>query len=137
MPAECLPTRFVHVHAMLQHGGTALAQPVHVNNCTDIIDGIVGRQFGGFPDRTLGRLSVAHQNVNALVALFQARVEGDADADWQSLSQRSSGDVHIGQPGRGMTFEIGIELAQGQQMLARKQSGFRPRRIEDRSSVPL
>ena len=36
-----------------------------------------------------------------------------------------------------MAFQIGVELAQGQQVLAREEPSFRPGRVKDRSSVPL
>ena len=92
---------------------------------------------GRFPDRAFGRLAVAEQHVGAVVGLDPARVERAADRGADALAERAGGDVDERQPRRRMTFEIGADLAQLQQLGAIERAGLGPRGVENRRGVPL
>ena len=84
--------------------------------------------LGGFPDRAFGRFAIAQQNVDALAGIRKLGVQGDARGGRKTLAERAGGHVHEGQARRGMALEIGIDAAQRQQPLARKEARLRPRR---------
>jgi hypothetical protein len=67
--------------------GAALAEAVDVDDRAQRVEAIGNRDFGGFPDRPFRRLAVAHQHVGAIVRLDPPRVQRNADAGAQSLTQ--------------------------------------------------
>ena len=95
------------------------------------------RDGRGFPDRAFGGFAVAQQHVGAVVRGDPARVQRDADAGAESLTERSGGDVDPRQARRGMPFEVGIEPAQRQQRVAADDARFRPRGVQNRRRVSL
>ena len=108
----------------------ALSQPVHVNDRAQVVELLELPDVGGLPDRSFRGLAVAEQDVRAIVRADPARVERDADGRADALPERSCRNVDKRQPRRRMAFEIRVDPPQLQQLLARKQAGFRPRGIE-------
>ena len=113
----------------------ALAEPVDVDDPAERIELVVRRGLRRLPDRAFGRLAVAEQHVGAVVGLDAARVERDADAGADALSERSGRDIDPRQPRRRMSLEIGIEAPQRQQLIARDDARLGPGGIEDRRRV--
>ena len=72
LPTERFPAYAVRVHVVFEHGGLALAQPVHVDGRAKVAESFVGRHCRGFPNRSLGRFAVAHQHMNAMVPVVES-----------------------------------------------------------------
>ena len=125
------------LHVVLPHRRAALAERVDVGDAAQVVEPVDRGDVGRFPDRPFGRLAVAEQHVGAVVRLDAARVERDADGGADALAERAGGDVDERQPRRRMPFEIGVDLAQLQQLGAIEGAGFGPRGVENRRGVAL
>ena len=92
---------------MLQHGGVALSQPVHIDNGTEIIQSMMARDFGRFPDRSFDGFAVTHEDVGAVIELIdEFGIQGDADADRKALTQRTCCHIDERQAGRRVSFKV-------------------------------
>ena len=113
----------------------ALAVAVDVDDAAEVVELVVLGHVRGFPHRAFRGFAVAHQHVRAIVGADPARVQRDADAGSEPLSERSGRDVHERQPRCRMPFEIGGQQPQLQHFAARKHAGRRPGRVQDRRRV--
>ena len=125
-PAESFEALLVHRKVMAQHGRLALAEAVHINHRYQIVEVVVARQCRRFPHGTLGAFAVAQQDVSAVVQIVQPRAQSHADADAQTLAQRTGGHIDKWEARSRMAFEVVAELAQLEQFLHREQSGLSP-----------
>lgn len=138
MPAESGPAGTVGFHVVLQHGGIALPQAVHIHDGAEIVETGMSGHFSRLPHRALDGLAVSHQHIGAVIGLIDGLgVECKADSGGQPLAQRTGGHIHEGQTRGRMAFEIGSECAQFQQVGRRKQPGFRPGGIKQGSRMAL
>ncbi len=135
VPAERMPALAVRDHVVLELGRAALTQSIDIHDRAQRLELVKMRRGRGFPDRSLRRLSVAHQHVGAIRRLDPPRVERHADARGQSLAERSGGDIDERQPWRRMAFEIGAQLPQLEQRFARQRAQLGPHGIENRRGV--
>jgi len=94
VPAEGRPAVGDRLRVVAELGGLALAERVDVDDRAEVVEPMVQRGAGRFPDRALGHLPVAEQHVGAVVGTDAARVEGDADRGADPLAERSGGHVH-------------------------------------------
>ena len=118
--AERLRPAPVGVQVPAEVGGTALAEPVDVDDGDQVGQLVVGGLVERLPHRPLGHLAVAAQHpdpVRQLVQVFAG--QRDADAVRQALAERSGGHVHPGQTRRGgVTLQARAEAAvAGHQLL--------------------
>ena len=137
VPAERVPAGGDVLHAVSELRGHALPESVDVDDAAQVVELIAKRDARGFPDRSFRHLTVAEQDVRAIVGLNTAGVQRRADGGADALAERSGGDVDERQPRRRMAFEVGINPPELQEILTRKQPRVRPRRVENRRSMSL
>ncbi len=137
VPAEGAPAVGERLHVVPPHRRAALAERVDVGEAAEVVEVIMLRDVGRFPDGAFGRFAVAQQHVGAVLRLDPAGVQRDPDRGTDALSERAGGDVDERQPGRRMAFEVRPERAELQQFAAIEDAGLRPRRVQDRRRVPL
>jgi hypothetical protein len=110
-------------------GGTALAEPVDVDDGDEVGQLVVGGLVERFPDRPLGHLAVTTQDPDPVRQLVQVLAgQRDADAVRQALPEGSGGHVDPGEDRGGMAFQPRPEAAvAGHQLLV----GDHPDRLID------
>ncbi len=67
--------------------GTALTQGVDVSDPAQVVEGQLLPGLRRFPDRPLGRLAVANQNVRTVLRTQSASIQGDTDRRTDALSE--------------------------------------------------
>ncbi len=139
VPAEGLEAAGVGVQVVAVPGRSALAEPVDVDDRGEVVEMLVRRVLGRLPHRALGQLAVPAQHPHPVADAVQALArERDADADRQSLAERSGGRLHPGQPpGRGMPFERAAQRAEGEQFGVLDQPDRLERGVQQRRGVSL
>lgn len=78
---------------------------------------------------------ITYVPVRSLVEVF-AHI-GHAGSNSQPLAKRASAHVYEVQSGRGVAFQVGVQLAEVLQLFHREQPGFSPGRVEDGGGVAL
>src|ERR1051326_8527884 len=79
LPAECFPASFVDFQIPLQHRWLTLTQSINVDRRAEIIEAVESRPLRCLPYRTLCRLAIAHQDINALIGILELfRINSDA-----------------------------------------------------------
>ena len=82
-----------------------------------VVEALVAREIESFPDRSLGGLAVPDDDPYLERGLQESLAgERDADADRQSLTERTRRDVDPGKDGRGVTLESRAELAEREEL---------------------
>ena len=137
VPAEGLPSAGELVHVVFPHRVAALAERVDVGDGADAVQPVEHGGIGRLPDRPLGALAVAHQDVGARVRSDATRIERDADGRAQALAERAGRHVDKRQPRRRMALEGRADGSELEQLVATEGAGLGPRRIEQRRGVPL
>jgi hypothetical protein len=139
VPAE-RPSPFrVRVALPLQHGGAALAEPVHVQDGHQV-PGLVMRRVGhGLPHGALHDLGVPDQDPDPPRKVIHPHGQGHPQPDGQPLTQRAGGHVDPRQlrHRRGMSLQRAAELPEGQQLLIRDGADGLEHRVQQRRGVPL
>ena len=115
---------------MAERGFLALTEAIDVDDRDEVVQLVSARERRGFPDAAFGAFAVAEQDVGVVIKLIETRIQRHADADAQSLSQRTAGDIDERQARCGMSFEIVAEFAQFGQFADRHNTVFRPSRVE-------
>src|SRR6267378_2245311 len=99
-------------------GGSALAEPVDVEDGGEIREPVVARLVEALPDRSLSQLAIAGERPDMVGQLVElATGERDADGDRQPLAERPGRDIDPGQDRRGMSLQPRSELAEGEQLV--------------------
>ena len=137
VPFERLPARGNLVHVMAELRVLALSERIDIDDGAEIVELVVDRDIGGFPDRSFGHFAIAEQHVRAVFGADPPRVQRRADRGADPLPERAGRDVDKGQAWRRMPFQIRVDAAQLQQLLAREQPCFSPGRVEDGRGVSL
>ena len=94
VPTECLCACEIGVEIPADHRLAALAEPVHVDDRRQVVELEVRGVLEGLPHGALGHLAVTAEHPDARGQPLEVfRRECHADADRQSLSERSGRDV--------------------------------------------
>src|SRR3990167_6452121 len=79
LPAKSLNSLFISFGVPAKHCFSALSKTVNVDNSHQVSKLIISSKLHRFPDRSLGNLTIAHQDINVwdlgLLALSEFRVE--------------------------------------------------------------
>ena len=87
VPAEIFKPPAEGLHVPLELRLLALAQAVYVDDADQVMELVVGGDMRRFPYAALGRLAVAHQDINPNVGFFKIESrEGDPGAHGKSLA---------------------------------------------------
>ena len=103
---------------MLVHGGTALAEAVHVEDRAQVVELVEGRVLRGLEDGALRRLAVAQEREDAAGRAVELARPGHARGGGEALAQRARGHAHPGRLRGGMALERTVVAAQGEQVVA-------------------
>jgi len=139
LSAEGLDSAGVAVEIPFQLGRAALAEPVHVDNGSEIAEVVVAGLVQRLPDRALGGLAVPAQHPGVIVEAVQAAAsQTHPDRVRQPLAERPGGYVHPGQDRGGVALQAGTEASVGLDQLRLIDHPDRPEhRIEQRGGMPL
>ena len=138
MPAKGLPSCRVGFQIVAQHSRTALSEAIDVNGHAQIIEFAMACDFSRLPDRTFGHFAIAQQNINAIALVLElVKVDRQTDARRNTLPEGSSSNIYEGKPWGGVSFQIGIDAPQSEQVFSREQTSFGPGRIKDRRRMSL
>ena len=66
MPSERLHPGTVDVDVVLEGGGLALSESVHVDDSNEVVKTVVASKGGSLPDTTLGTLPITHHTVDTV-----------------------------------------------------------------------
>ena len=135
VPAERAPAASELLEVVLPHRRPALAERVDVGDPAQIVEPVDGGDVRRLPDRSFRRLAIAEQTVGAVVRLDAACVQRNADSGADTLAERAGRHVHERQPRRRMTFEIGSDPPQLQQLGAIERARLGPRGVQNRRRV--
>jgi hypothetical protein len=138
VPAECLDAALVRLHVPLELGGTALAQPVDVDDGGDVVELLEACPGEALPDGALGALAVA-DNRPHVVRGAQRTLGGHGHAygDGKALSERSGGDVDPRDDRGGMALKPAAELAVGEQLFVVDGARGAEQGVDEGRSVAL
>ncbi len=120
---------------MAERRRLALAETVRVHDADEIIQLVNTRERRGFPDGALGDFAVAHQDIGVVIQFILTRGERHADADAESLTERTRRHIGEREARRGMTFEVVAELAEFREFADGDKTIFRPRGVKQRRGV--
>ena len=88
MPTETGPAGSIAFHIVFQHRGIALAESVDIDDGAEIIESVMARNVGRFPDRPFDGFSIPHQDVGSIACLVDAfGIQREADADREALAK--------------------------------------------------
>ena len=134
-PAEGLKTFHINADVMTEHRRLTLAETVRVHDRDEIAQLVKAREVRGFPNGTFGDFTVTEENVSVVIELVLLGRKGHADADAETLTERTGRHIGECEARRRMTFKVVAELAEFQQFRNRDKTIFRPRGVEQRRGV--
>ena len=134
-PAERFKPLHINIDVMAEHRRLALAETVRVHDRDEIAQLVKAREVRRLPDRAFRDFAVTEQNVGVVIQLVLPRRERHADADAETLAERTRRHIREREARRGMAFEIIAELAQLQKFRDGNKTIFRPRGVEQGSGV--
>jgi hypothetical protein len=122
-PAEGFKAFAINADVMAERRRLALAETVRVHDGDQIIQLVITRERRGFPNGAFGDFAVAQQDVSVVIQFVEPRGARHADADAQTLAERTGRHVGKREARRGMAFEFAGELPERQQV---RESGMKP-----------
>ncbi len=72
LPAKGLGPAPIDLQIMAVHGFAPLSQTIDVDHCHQIVQLVMGGNLHGLPDRALGHLAVAEQDIGAIGQFVQS-----------------------------------------------------------------
>ncbi len=139
VPSVCLCASREQVGMPLVHRGTALAQPVEVEDRDQVVDLVVRGGLHGFPDAALRHLGVTHEHPGPAGQPVEPHRQRHAEPDREALAQGATRDVDPRQfgDGRRVTLDRGPELPQREEFLIADRTDRLQHGVQGRRGVPL
>src|SRR6202000_1279312 len=111
-PTERFKAFHINADVVAERSSLALAETVGVHNGDEVAQFVKTSERSSFPNRAFRDFAVAEQNVSVEIQFVMPGGERDADANAQTLTERTGRYISECQTRSRMTFEFAAELAQ-------------------------
>src|SRR5579859_2588029 len=117
-PAKRSRARRIRVAIPAQHRLAPLPKPVHIEDADQVVELVMATKLHRLPDRAFRHLAIAEHDPYRIGQLVQILArKRQANADWQTLTQRPSRHINVWQHWNRMPLYAAAELPQRQHLL--------------------